>query len=177
MGNSASIRRPMKLCNMEREIKTQPRLFRRSELFRTRNHVQSIPTLYQCDDHAFIDQDECEIRLAPQGIVLTFEVIPVDTGVTFSLSRSSLDPYGRSTSEVMSDQVLIPLCRALGIAPSDAILHLYRDSELHLRILSNQLGKIWLVDENELFPFFVDDNPSSWKITITDHNTWSTGSV
>lgn len=160
---------------MERELKTQPRIFSWSRRRYSIPKPLTEQTLYVCDPSVTMKDGECTISLMPQGVQLKFKAVLAGDDVSFTLVNEYPSPRLHHTVEVMSDQILMPLCKILGILPDNAILHMFRQDEMHLRILKQQLCKVWLVDSGSLHLFTVDTDADKWRLMITDHNNWSTG--
>lgn len=168
MGNKiSSVRkslvRPWCFVAMERELKTQPRIF------------DILPVKYEIDNNWVMINGHCHIQLMPQEVSLDFKVTLVGDNISFYLCdvthRSRYSPI----FELMSEQILLPLLGCSKIALSDGIVHYFNDDEMYLRIASGQTGKIWFIEDNKLSLFTYSTGIHDWNIMMTDQNTWSTG--
>jgi hypothetical protein len=153
------------LCQMEREIKIEPRIF-------AQNIVE-----YLIDEHPVMINDSLFINLEPQKVSLEFMMTLSGDDISFELIHTTHRDRYESIFEVMSEQILVPILNVQNILIENGIVHYFRESELHLRILANQLLKIWFIEDGKLNPFTSTPNEFPWKIMVTDHNKWSTGQL
>lgn len=117
------------------------------------------------------------VVIKPQDLTLCFKMTASGDNICFQLVEVFHHNRYSAIVEVMSEQILLPLCLHQNIAQVDGILHLFRNDELHLRILQSRLGKIWFIEDNKLLPFAYSLGEENWNIMITDHNEWSTSHV
>jgi len=171
--------------NMGATISKEISKIRRRSLFSHGSHVRTHLNVniegeigpYRVDRDPIMDGDIFEIRVEPQELILKFKMTASGDNVCFRLDSVVYRNTEQIITEVMSEQILEPMCSNQEIAISNGILHLFREDELHLRILDTQLGKIWFIEDGRLNPLSYNRDTTEWHIMITDHNDWSTGHI
>jgi len=118
--------------------------------------------------------DSVMIELFEQRLLLEFDTVDAGGVKQYTLidvrHKDNYTPFVR----IHADQILLPLCQISKINPDDAILHLKKDDNFLLRILSRQLNKSWYLVNGKLNVTSSGLTDESWTIEITDHHSWST---
>lgn len=143
---------------------------RKEKVHQSKNYVN-----YQVDTMPINIEGVLHITLKPQEVTLCFRMTAAGDNICFQLHEIIHHNRISDVIEVISDQILRPICTNQEIRIEDGIMHLFQEDELHLRILQSQMGKIWYIEDNHLVPFVHVATQHNWSIMITDHNNWSTG--
>jgi len=132
---------------------------------------------YEIDQKPNFLEDELYINLNPQNITLVFSITTISDITHFEFTKAyHRDRYSPIT-EIMSEQILLPMTNYSRIAARDGILHICRDNDMHIRILERQLNKIWFLEDDQIHITGFRHLALPWSFWITDQNTWSTNST
>jgi len=169
----------LKMGSGQSKLKKNSKEFKPLRLTHRRVHSNSSPVSndslsYSVDEKPTVIDDELSISISPQNLILIFSIIEIDSIFHFefkrALHRGRYDPI----VEIMSQQILLPLSHYAGIPSRDAIIHMCRDDDLHIRILERQLQKIWFIEDGDITITGFRSLSIPWSFWITDQNTWST---
>jgi hypothetical protein len=153
-----------KMCQMEKELKTEPRIF---------NPIENMAG-FEIDSSPLEVGGSVFVMLSPQNIVCEFEKEVIDGLCSYTLVDTvHINNYIDITA-IKAKQIIIPLVQLSGINQEDAILHYKADEEFHLRIASRQYNKFWSIAEGRLNLWGQETTQKTWTIQVTNHRFWST---
>lgn len=143
-----------------------------------RNHKSPV---YNWWDHCKVDMAPTIIKgvlyinLMPQNVTVGFKVSYNKHSVTFKLDSIIHCDRIRLRTELLAEQVLLPMVSLARIDPDNVIVEYRSAGDRHVRMIDSQWDKHWFIENKELSVFKSTTSFKNWSVTVSDASQWVLG--